>query len=141
MQQKYDEFLPPAAAFFLYLLMGALIFAETEPTITNFNDAYYFVVITLTTVGFGDFYPTTTFTRAFLIFYSIFGLAMVANVIAHLVETIQKTQSKVRPFLKTIPCLHRIFTAMSDEAVLLLKVLTGTLILFMMDICIFMMIE
>ena len=39
-------------------------------------DSFYFVVITLTTIGYGDFSPTTPFTKLLTIFYALNGVAI-----------------------------------------------------------------
>lgn len=40
-------------------------------------DSIYFVVITLTTIGYGDLHPTTPLTKMITIFYGINGIIMV----------------------------------------------------------------
>ena len=37
-------------------------------------DSFYFVVITLTTIGYGDFSPTTPLTKLITIFYALNGV-------------------------------------------------------------------
>ena len=37
-------------------------------------DSFYFVVITLTTIGYGDLTPTTSLTKLITIFYSLNGI-------------------------------------------------------------------
>ena len=39
-------------------------------------DAFYFSVITLTTVGYGDLSPTTPLSKLFTVFYIFFGLSI-----------------------------------------------------------------
>jgi hypothetical protein len=39
-------------------------------------DSFYFVVITLTTIGYGDFTPTTPITKLLTIFYALNGVAI-----------------------------------------------------------------
>jgi hypothetical protein len=38
----------------------------------------YFVVATLTTVGYGDVHPTNDFTRLFTVFFILFGVGVAA---------------------------------------------------------------
>ena len=43
----------------------------------NWLDSIYFVVITLTTVGYGDFTPTTPVTKIITIFYGLNGIILI----------------------------------------------------------------
>ena len=40
-------------------------------------DSFYFVVITLTTIGYGDFHPTTPLTKVITIFYGLNGIVLI----------------------------------------------------------------
>ena len=40
-------------------------------------DSVYFVVITLTTIGYGDFSPTTPVTKIITIFYGLNGIVLI----------------------------------------------------------------
>ncbi len=44
----------------------------------RFFDAVYWATVSLTTVGYGDIYPVTTFGRVVTMFSSILGIAIVA---------------------------------------------------------------
>ena len=56
------------------MIIGAAIFHWLEGW--SWLDSIYFVVITLTTIGYGDFSPTLPITKIFAIFYSINGVIM-----------------------------------------------------------------
>ncbi len=43
----------------------------------NWLDSVYFVVITLTTVGYGDFHPTQPVTKLITIFYGLNGIVLI----------------------------------------------------------------
>ena len=50
-------------------------------------DSFYFVVITLTTIGYGDFSPTTPLTKLITIYYGLNGvivLLMLFDAVRHL---------------------------------------------------------
>ena len=40
-------------------------------------DSFYFVVITLTTIGYGDLYPTTPATKVITIFFALNGIVLI----------------------------------------------------------------
>ncbi|KAH6957606.1 hypothetical protein BKA56DRAFT_602155 [Ilyonectria sp. MPI-CAGE-AT-0026] len=66
--------------FLIYLLLGAYIFSQVESW--NYLDAVYWTVVTLFTVGFGDYYPTSTLGRALLIPYALIGIITLGLVIS-----------------------------------------------------------
>ncbi len=62
-----------------YILISALIIFNVEPeSFNNFFDAVYWATVSLTTVGYGDIYPVTTFGRVITMISSVFGIAIVA---------------------------------------------------------------
>lgn len=62
-----------------YVLLSALIMFQVEPTSFNtFFDAFYWAVVTLTTVGYGDIYPITDIGRVVSMLSSFMGIAIVA---------------------------------------------------------------
>jgi voltage-gated potassium channel len=77
----------------LYLAMGLLLagtfFYHRVEDWTLF-ESFYFSVLTLTTVGYGDFTPQTVAGRAFTIFYVLIGLgivvALMTQLASHLME-------------------------------------------------------
>ena len=56
------------------LLAGVLVYHWLEGW--SYVDALYFCVVSLATVGYGDFTPTTPLARVFTIFYLINGIAI-----------------------------------------------------------------
>ena len=44
----------------------------------NWLDSVYFSTITLTTIGYGDYTPTTNLGKLFTIFYVLIGVAIIA---------------------------------------------------------------
>jgi len=68
----------------LYLTMfvvgfGTVVYRFLENW--SWIDCLYFSVVTLTTVGYGDFAPVTTGGKLFTIFYIIIGLGVILNFI------------------------------------------------------------
>ena len=63
---------------FVYILfmivIGAVIYHYLEGW--DWLDSFYFVVITLTTIGYGDFTPTKDITKVITIFYGLNGVIL-----------------------------------------------------------------
>lgn len=59
----------------IVIVIGAALYHWLEGW--NWLDSVYFVVITLTTIGYGDLHPTTAATKLLTIFYSINGIIIV----------------------------------------------------------------
>jgi len=63
----------------LILIIGTLSYHYIEGW--SWVDAAYFSVITLTTIGYGDFSPQTTFGKIFTIFCILIGVGVVLGFI------------------------------------------------------------
>jgi hypothetical protein len=55
-------------------------------------DSLYFTVIALTTIGFGDFTPTTTLSRLFTTAYAVIGVGLI-GILVHLI--VSNTQQDI----------------------------------------------
>jgi hypothetical protein len=59
------------------LLLGTLAYHWLQGW--SYLDAFYFCVISLTTVGYGDFTPTTPLAKAFTIIYVVNGIVILLS--------------------------------------------------------------
>lgn len=78
-----DEFNIPVSLalliLMLYMMAGAFIFSYTDGW--SLFDSFYFVYISISTIGFGDMTPETEMTMILASIYLLFGLALTSMVI------------------------------------------------------------
>jgi voltage-gated potassium channel Kch len=79
------------------LIMGFLAIVGTGTVFYHFVeewswvDSLYFTVVMLTTVGFGDFYPTTEFSRIFTVLFILTGVAFILGFLSFIMSrTVQR---------------------------------------------------
>ncbi len=83
MQQTFDKHI------YRYLVALALLALTTGTVVYHlvekfpWVDAYYFSVITLATVGYGDFTPHTNFGKIFTTFYIFVGVGIITTFISY----------------------------------------------------------
>ncbi|MCL4264629.1 MAG: hypothetical protein KJ069_15505 [Anaerolineae bacterium] len=66
------------------ILLGTVFYHEFEQW--SWIDAFYFTVVTLATVGYGDLSPTNPFTKLFTTLYIVIGLGLLSSFILKLAE-------------------------------------------------------
>merc|ERR1719272_2841446 len=81
----------------IFLFGGAAIYTAMEPW--SYLESLYFCWVTLATVGFGDFLPTSTASKLFSIFYIVFGLGICASFIAVLTGIVAEGHYRSESFL------------------------------------------
>jgi hypothetical protein len=59
----------------IMIAIGAVVYRWLEGW--SWLDSFYFVVVTLTTIGYGDLHPTQPITKLITIFYGINGIVMI----------------------------------------------------------------
>ena len=73
----------------LLMLAGGGVFYWVEPTVDNYWDGLWLAFVTGTTLGYGDFVPTSPTARVFAVFTAFVGVAMMtlftANVISYFI--------------------------------------------------------
>ena len=78
-REQRAPLLAVGALAFGYILISALVIFNVEPeSFENFFAAVYWATVSLTTVGYGDIYPTSTAGRVITMLSSVFGIAVVA---------------------------------------------------------------
>ncbi|CAH1711504.1 unnamed protein product [Aphis gossypii] len=88
-----DEFnLPVSVAFVMlvvYIVIGAIVFCFEEGW--GFFESFYFVFISMSTIGFGDFVPKNQLVMIVSIVYLVFGLALTSMCINVVQEKLQNS--------------------------------------------------
>ncbi|KAK9478923.1 hypothetical protein V1514DRAFT_347174 [Lipomyces japonicus] len=75
-----------AIIFFLFWLVGALIFSSLEGW--TYLEGVYFCSLCLFTIGYGDFVPTKPGSKAFFVAWSLLAVPMMTILISSLGDTI-----------------------------------------------------
>lgn len=68
----------------IYVSLSSIFLILVDDSVNNLSDAFYFIVITATTVGFGDIVPVSAIGKALTIITIIVGIVFVAILTAHL---------------------------------------------------------
>ena len=94
-----------AATAFMLLLFGAFMYHTFEGW--SFVDSLYFSAVTLTTVGYGDLYPTTDAAKLFTVFFVFIGVGTMLYILSllagHYMETHQpQMEVRVKKALDTL---------------------------------------
>ena len=77
---------------FLYFLIGLIFYKNVEGW--DSLTCIYFQVVTMTTVGYGDFSPTTTGSRIFTILFIITGIVIVGRIVNDFAEYVVEYAEK-----------------------------------------------
>jgi len=83
------------------LLIGMIFYHRVEDW--TFFQALYFSVVTLATVGYGDFSPHTVAGRAFTIFYILVGLGILVGFATQIATHIAASRAEARSGKKPGP--------------------------------------
>lgn len=94
MNRKKPYLLLAAALLFVFVCNFLLIHFESaspDGSITSWGDAFWYMIVTLTTVGYGDFFPVTTGGRAIgyiYVFSSLGVLGFLFSTISNKIYTV-----------------------------------------------------
>ena len=85
------EFRALISIMFLLLISGSIFYVFHD----NWGvvDAMYFCVMTMSTVGYGDLTPTTNFSKAFTIVYSLITIGVFVGVVTKLAQAMLEKET------------------------------------------------
>lgn len=86
------ELLKSSCITFFFIMIGVIFYALEEDL--RFVDAMYMSVITMTTVGYGDFSPQSQGGRVFAIFWILFGVLAVTRAISDVINIFMERRQK-----------------------------------------------
>ena len=82
---KIDEDFRILVMVLIILLSGATYFYWQVEN-WSFIDSRYFSVMTISTIGYGDLVPTTSYSKIFTIVYSLLGIGVFFAVVTKIVQ-------------------------------------------------------
>eukprot|EP00050_Salpingoeca_kvevrii_P007749 m.298325 g.298325 ORF g.298325 m.298325 type:complete len:453 (-) comp13833_c0_seq1:1843-3201(-) len=85
-------FLGVVGTVFLYFLVGGIFYSQVEGW--SALESFYFIVVMTTTVGYGDYSPTTDGSKVFTFFYAMFGITLFAAVLSVRIRFVTKISSE-----------------------------------------------
>ena len=92
---KTDQKLALSLMFVIFIMLGgAAVFTYYETW--TYWESLYFVFITLTTIGYGDFSPSVPQTKTFIIYYVMIGLGALAYVLSLVNERVTQRLDKLK---------------------------------------------
>ena len=101
------NFVIPIGLIFLIVIFGGIsvyLVEHNQPgaNITNLGNAFWWAVITITTVGYGDYTPVTTIGRIIAVVVMFSGIGIVVSLVTLLSQRrLQHTESMLKLKLKT----------------------------------------
>ncbi|WP_342563521.1 ion channel [Paenibacillus sp. FSL R7-0345] len=76
------------------VLSATIAFALEPETFNSWFNAFYWVMTTMATVGYGDFFAATAAGKVFTIFLYVFGIGLLSLVIGKVVEAMGEMQRR-----------------------------------------------
>ena len=110
---KDPEFRGLFYSVFVLLIIGTIFYNRVEGW--SLLDSFYFTVVALTTVGFGDFSPETTVGKLFTVVYLIIGLGLISSFIIQLAQIRRSRNAMTRARLNSFQQIDDSTAESQDE--------------------------
>jgi len=85
-EHRLSRFLLTLTIVAAYIGVGIIFYSQVEDW--TFIESAYFSMVTMSTVGYGDYTPTTSWSKAFTVLYTLVGIIVVFVKLAALMTTI-----------------------------------------------------
>ncbi len=85
----------------VYLLVGSILYhfvftlKDNNLKDASYIDCIYFTLVTLTTVGYGDYHPYTDWGKLFTCIYILFGVGFIAYRLSSFINNLLERQEKI----------------------------------------------
>lgn len=93
----------------ILLILGTLFYSFQEGW--SYVDSFYFSVVTLTTVGYGDLHPTTSASKLFTVIYIFIGVGLGFYILSALAKSFIEGRDK------RIKKIERLLNIPKDDSV------------------------
>jgi voltage-gated potassium channel len=91
------------ALVLIFIISGIVLYAEQgvpNANIKTYHEAVWWAFVTITTVGYGDYYPVTTLGQSMALLLMFFGLGIIGVLSSYLASTFISRQSRRRERLE-----------------------------------------
>lgn len=85
------------AFLLIFIVSNLVLFAEKKApnaNILNYGDSFWWSIVTMTTVGYGDYYPVTFWGRAMAVILMFFGIGIIGVISSYLSTMFISLQNK-----------------------------------------------
>ncbi|KAJ5765919.1 hypothetical protein N7520_005478 [Penicillium odoratum] len=90
-RRRWQDLIFFSVAWFILWLISAEIFHRSEKSEHwTYFTALYFTYTSLTTIGYGDYHPTSNFGKAFFVFWSLLALPILTNLVTTMGEVLHR---------------------------------------------------
>ena len=127
MKKRYLFFL---LAIIFFLLLLALVYVEkndASASIHSFSDAFWYLIVTLSTIGYGDYYPVTATGKAISLLFILTSFGIMGYMISTLTIKINKyMEDKKAGFFGTNMKNHIVMIGYDKFSSIILKQIVTT---------------